>query len=93
MILQEKLNLITKPQRNERIVFFNNKYIITGGSDAVLSIFNISVKIVQSVNMGRNNFILSIDLSQRNQLAVGSYTTLLSLYNVIGDKPDFVSRW
>ena len=75
------------------LVFFNNKYIITGGSDAVLSIFNISTgKIVQSVNMGRNNFILSIDLSQRNQLAVGSYTTKLSLYNVIGDKPDFVSR-
>ena len=75
------------------LVFFNNKYIITGGSNAVLSIFDISTgKIVQSVNMGSNNFIYSIDLSQRNQLAVGSYRTKLSLYNVIGNKPEFGSR-
>ena len=65
------------------IKFLNNKYLVTGGYDSNLSFYNISTgKIVKNVKMGSDNWILSLDLSIDNKLALGHYKTKLGLYNI-----------
>lgn len=91
------INHNTNREMNE-IMFFENKYLITGGNDTKVSVFNINTgKLEQSVDMGSNNFIDSMSISPNMdfngsyKLAVGSYKTRLSLFDLRENMPEFGS--